>query len=188
MRVAQALQIYPGASYASNEEFKYKTDDSAQAHGNGDDMDDEISALGSQFAYFISEKNRIAQEGIKNGMNVKVEKEQKQYPPFRKSVFMDTRYMPGLQYTHICYEFDAQFGEMEKHWSRAGKKFSDEPRIGKPRFSAAHGPRNPYEHPKFCEREQKVFGAVRKIRPFSSAQKYTRPLDRCTLPYKPTPD
>ena len=188
MRVAQPLQVYPGASYASNDEFKWKTDDSANAGGNTDVMDDEISALGSQFAYFISEKNRIAQEGIKNGMNVKIEKEQKQYPPFRKSVFMDTRYMPGLQYTHICYEFDAQFGEMEKHWSRAGKKFSDEPRIGKPRFSAAHGPRNPYEHPKFCEREQRVFGAVRQIRPFSSAQRYTRPLDRCTLPYKPTSD
>lgn len=59
--------------------------------------------------------------------------------------------------------------------------YSDEPtQWWKPRISATHGARKSEEYPKFCEKEQKVFGVERKIAPFSVSKKYTAPLDRCT--------
>lgn len=150
--------------------------------------DSDASLAGSQFATFILEKAKLAEAEMAAGLNVPRKKEMKYYPPFRQTFFQDTRFLPALSYTHICYEFDAQFGEMDKHWKRAGKKFSDEPARGKPKFSAENGPKIPVEWPRYAEREQKVFGAKRKINPFSTSKKYTAPLDRCTLPYKPTSD
>jgi hypothetical protein len=152
------------------------------------DLGSDVSLAGSQFASFILEKAKIQEAEMAAGLNVPRKKEQKYYPPFRQTFFQDTRFLPALSYTHICYEFDAQFGEMDKHWKRAGKKFSDEPARGKPQYSAENGPRIPFEWPNYAEREQKVFGAKRKIMPFSTSKKYTAPLDRCTLPYKPTAD
>lgn len=152
------------------------------------ELGSDTSLAGSQFATFILEKAKIQEAEMAAGLNVPRKKEQKYYPPFRQTFFQDTRFLPALSYTHICYEFDAQLGEMDTHWKRAGKKFSDEPARGKPKFSAENGPKIPVEWPNFAEREQKVFGAKRKIMPFSISKKYTAPLDRCTLPYKPTAD
>jgi hypothetical protein len=57
------------------------------------------------------------------------EKPRAQYPPLKKVFFMESKYNPAISNTHICYEYDAQFKEMEKHWKRSGKKFSEEPKF-----------------------------------------------------------
>jgi hypothetical protein len=153
-----------------------------------DDGATDASIAGSQFAEFILNKAKVADAEMAAGLNMPRKKEMKQYPPFRQTFFQDTRFLPALAYTHICYEFDAQFGEMDKHWSHAGKKFSDEPARGKPMYSAENGPKIPVEWPQFAENEKRVFGAKRKISPFSTSKRYTTPADRCTLPYRPTLD
>ena len=173
---------YPPSSTDSVSKTLYKGEEPV------DELDTEVSLAGSQFAQFILDKAKFEAAENAAGLNVPRKKEVKQYPAFRNTFFGDTRYTPALAYTHLCYEFDAQFGEMEKHWSRAGKKFSDEPARGKPQYSAENGPKKPVEWLKYAEKETRVYGAKRRIMPFSTSKKYTAPLDRCTLPYKPTPD
>ncbi len=174
--------VYPPSSVDSVSKVLYKGEELV------DELDSEISLAGSQFAQFIFDKAKTEAAENAAGLNVPRKKEAKYYPAFRNTFFRDERFTPALAYTHLCYEFDAQFGEMEKHWRRAGKKFSDEPARGKKQYSAENGPKKPVEWQKYAERESRVFGAKRKIMPFSTSKKYTAPLDRCTLPYKPTPD
>ncbi len=180
-RFKPTYTIFPPASVDSSK-VVYKGDEPV------DDLDTEVSLAGSQFAQFIFDKAKTEAAETAAGLNVPRKKEVKDYPAFRNTFFADTRFTPALSYTHLSYEFDAQFGEMNNHWKRAGKKFSDEPARGKPQYSAENGPKKPTEWPKYAERETRVYGAKRKIMPFSTSKKYTAPLDRCTLPYKPTPD
>ena len=135
----------------------------------------QASLLGSEFATAIATKSL--------GLGSVEKQPQEKYPAFRPVFWAETKYNPALGNTHICYEYDAQFGEMEKHWSRSGKKFSDEPRIGKPPLEDS-GPTKPEELPKFCEKETKVFGRKRVIRPFTKAQNHVKPYN-INLPYKP---
>ena len=168
--------------HTSHEAYRFKTIDTV------DGALDEVSQLGEEFAQFVQQKAFECSLEMSQGLNAPTKEPLKDYPAFRKSIFEDTKYIPALANTHLCYEYDAQFKEMNKHWSRAGKKFSDEPRLGKPPFSANNGPKKPEEFPHFNEREVKVFGKERQILPFSTSKKYTAPHDRCTIPYKPTPD
>jgi len=49
---------------------------------------------------------------------------------FKKSIFEDKALIPALRHSHICHGIDAQIREGDRHWNRAGKKFSGEPKIG----------------------------------------------------------
>ena len=85
-------------------------------------LDDQVSAqslYGQDFAVMIKS---ISQGAL-------AEKPRAQYPPLKKVFFMESKYNPAISNTHICYEYDAQFKEMEKHWRRSGKKFSEEPKF-----------------------------------------------------------
>ena len=158
----------------------------------GGGADGGASLLGSEFAQFIAYKAFMGAEaqqktGVRKGRNSAAPPSPKKVDAFKPVFFMDSKYNPALQNTHICYEYDAHYKEMDKQWSRAGKKFSDEPRIGKPPASD-QGPTKQAEFPQWCEKERVVFGRDRKLKPFARAQQYTRPVDRCTIPYKPTWD
>lgn len=162
---------------------KYKVDMSG---------DSSSSILGSEFAQFVAYKAFMETEaqkrtGIRKGRNTSAPVLPKQVDPFKPVFFTDPKFNPAISNTHICYEYDAHYKEVEKQWNRAGKKFSDEPRIGKPPASD-QGPTKQYEFPQWCEREHVMFGRQRKLKPFSRAQQYTRPVDRCTIPFKPTKD
>jgi len=85
-------------------------------------LDDHVSAqsiYGQDFAVMI--------KSISQGMLA--DKPKAQYPPLKKVFFMESKYNPSIANTHICYEYDAQFKEMAKHWKRSGKKFSGEPKF-----------------------------------------------------------
>jgi len=172
-------------AHTAKEAYRFKTTESVDASSL-----DEVSQLGEEFAQFVTQKAFQCSMGMSQGLNSVVKKvdPQKSHPAFRKSIFDDVQMIPAMANTHICYEFDAQFKEMDAKWSKAGKKFSDEPRLGKPTHSGHNGPRRAYEYPKYNEREVKVFGTQRQERPFSTSKRYTMPHDRCTIPYKPTPD
>jgi hypothetical protein len=172
-------------AHTAKEAYRFKTTESVDASSL-----DEVSQLGEEFAQFVQQKAFECSMGMSQGLNSTTKKvdEQKKHAAFRKSIFEDIQMIPALANTHICYEFDAQFKEMDAKWSKPGKKFSDEPRIGKPTHSGHNGPRRALEYPKFAERDVKVFGTQRQERPFSTSKRYTMPHDRCTIPYKPTPD
>ena len=170
-------------SMAEGLAFKYKVDMSG---------DSTSSILGSEFAQFVAYKAFMETEaqkrtGIRKGRNTSAPALPKRVDPFKPVFFTDPKFNPAISNTHICYEYDAHYKEVEKQWNRAGKKFSDEPRIGKPPASD-QGPTKQYEFPQWCEREHVMFGRQRKLKPFSRAQQYTRPVDRCTIPFKPTKD
>lgn len=164
--------------------YRYKIDE------NTDET--KASLLGSEFAQFVAYKALMGTEaqnkkGLHKGRNHAALSPVKQVDAFKPVFFMDPKFNPAISNTHICYEYDSHYKEMEKQWSRAGKKFSDEPRIGKPP-SSDQGPTKQLEFPLLCEREKGVFGHTRKLRPFARAQQYTRPIDRCSFVYKPTKD
>lgn len=156
-----------------------------------------VSLLGMQFAEFVALKayatTTHAQVGKPKGGARKGNNSGSQPSPikhheaFKPPFFMDPKYNPAISNTHLCYEYDAHYKDAENDWSRAGKKFSDEPRIGKPP-SSDQGPMKWEELPQYCEKEQLIFGKKRQLRPFFRAQQYTRPVDRCTIPYRPTRD
>lgn len=174
---------------SSNEGSLYHTVDGA--------VDAKTSLLGSQFAQYVALKAYASahggggtspqQRGLRKGRSTAPRSPIRPVDAFKQVFFMDPKHNPALSNTHICYEYDAHYKDAEKDWSRAGKKFSDEPRIGKPP-SSDHGPFKREELPQYCEKEQHIFGKTRKLKPFSRAQQYTRPIDRCTIPYRPTQD
>jgi len=172
-------------AHTAKEAYKFKTTESVDASSL-----DEVSQLGEEFAQFVTQKAFECSMGISQGLNSTTKNldPQKSHAAFRKSIFEDIQMIPALANTHICHEFDAQFKEMDAKWSKPGKKFSDEPRLGKPTHSGHNGPRRAYEYPRYHEREVKVFGTVRQERPFSTSKRYTMPHERCTVPYKLTPD
>lgn len=174
------------ASSAANN-YKYKIE---QDEGEGSAS----SLLGSDFAKFVAFKAYMQQagngsptHGVRKGRTSSLPSPNKKVDPFKPIFFMDPKYNPALNNTHICYEYDAHYQEMDRQWNRAGKKFSGEPRIGKPP-SSDQGPTKREEFPQYCEKEKPVFGKVRQLKPFYRAQQYTRPIDRCTIPFRPTKD
>lgn len=104
-------------------------------------------------------------------------KKKKKYPAFKPLFIEEPINNPSIANAHICYEYDAQYHESEKHWNGSGAAFSKQPRFEKPP-EVPGGPSKPVEFPCFFEQPQKVFGRQRKIRPFARAQVYTRPLER----------
>lgn len=133
------------------------------------------SALGSDFALAIAS---IAQGIGKESKKV--------YPPFKKAFFEETMYNPPIGNTHICYEYDAQFSEMDRRWAKPGKKFSEEPRISP---LNTYGPIKNDDITNFFEKPKKIFGRRRAVgRPFEKAQQYSRNRHSANVPYKPTHD
>jgi hypothetical protein len=133
------------------------------------------SALGSDFALAIAS---IAQ-GIEKDSK-------KSYPPFKKSFIFETMYNPSIGNTHMCYEFDAQFNEMDKRWAKPGKKFSEEPRISP---LNTYGPIKNDDIINCFEKPKKIFGRTREIgRPFEKAQQYARNRHSANVPYKESHD
>lgn len=164
--------------------------------------DDGASQMGKQFAEFVALKAYASvhappatTHAQKSRRAIRRRGNSSLGPPspikgvgaFKPAFFMEPKYNPAISNTHICYEYDAHFKDAEKDWSRSGKKFSDEPRLGMPP-SSDQGPTKREELPQYCEKEQPIFGKTRQLRPFFRAQQYTRPVDRCTIPYRPTHD
>lgn len=106
-------------------------------------------------------------------------KKKKEYPPFKQIFWDEPRYNPPIGNTHQSHEFDAQYNEINAHWKRSGKKFSDEPRIAKETFrEAPGGPDKPMEFPQCFEQPVKYWGRERYIHPLERAHMYTKPHDR----------
>lgn len=160
----------------SKSSSKWRLDNEDSLHGTMS----QSSLLGSQFARTIA--------AISQGYDVNGTRAKKSYPPFKDLFWYDKRFNPALEYTHISYEYDAQFKEMEKHWSRAGKKFSDEPRIGKKSlYESPGGPNKKESYANFFELPTKVFPRARELRPFSRISQ-AHLYNSADVPQKPTPD
>ena len=99
------------------EAHRFRTTESSLAEGST-----EASQLGDEFASFIQQKAFECSLGMSQGLSAPKPKEIKDLRP-KKSIFEDTRYVPALANTHICYEYDAQYKEMDHHWQKSGKKF-----------------------------------------------------------------
>ena len=102
-------------------------------------------------------------------------KPRKQYPKFRKMFWEEPIYNASIiNPTRISY--DQQFGEMEAHWSRAGKKFSSEPKMAGENYF--EGPTRPQEFKQFSEKPLQYWGHTREVDPFKTARAYCKPLDK----------
>ena len=55
----------------------------------------------------------------------------RKYSPIKAVFWEEQKYNPSLQTIHIDHAYDAQYKEQELHWSKSGKKFSEEPRFPK---------------------------------------------------------
>ena len=139
----------------------------------------DISILGTEFA-----QTMIA---VNSGVDLGFLESKAEYKAFKKSIFDDTAVIPALHYNHLpAYGIDAQVKESERAWSRAGKKFSDEPRIGKTGRETPGGPDKRDEFKFVFEKPIKVFGRNRVI---AKPRKYERSLSRgAIIPYKPSHD
>ena len=92
------------------------------------------------------------------------------YPSFRKIFWEEKSHNPGLSTAKLeGYGIEAHFKESEHHWHRKGVKFSTTERRCKVRLidENSRGPERPEEYKQFCERPQKYFGRIRRIRPLS---------------------
>lgn len=126
-----------------------------------------------------AERGRLFAESIISASNSTdsgpTGKPRKQYPKFRKMFWEEPIYNASIvNPTRISY--DQQFGEMEAHWNRAGKKFSDEPRLARENYF--EGPTRPDEFKKLSEKPEQYFGHTRQLDPFRTARAYCKPLHR----------
>eukprot|EP01034_Spumella_vulgaris_P022313 gene22313-28431_t len=79
----------------------------------------------------------------------------------------------------MSYEFGAYEKEEKKHWSTGGNVFTGEPRLADMTKSYG-GPTIPAEIHSFFEKPVKVYGRTRQERPFATAHKYQKPVERPT--------
>lgn len=98
------------------------------------------------------------------------------YPKFKRIFWDEPIYNPPIQNTHMCYEFDAQLKEIDTHWKRSGKKFTDEPRLAKNNMETPGGPLKPSEFPHIMEKGSKYYGRDRIFKPFKRAEMLSRPM------------
>ena len=105
----------------------------------------------------------------------------KEYNKFRKIFWEEPIYNASI--LNPCrISYDQQFGEMKAHWSRAGKKFSMEPRISKHSlYEHPGGPDKPEEFPHVSEKAVPYWGHERQIDPLRVARFTARPMLR-TVP------
>ena len=102
----------------------------------------------------------------------------KEYQAFRKMYWEEPIYNAAL-FNPFKISYEQQFGEMAAHWSRSGKKFSDEPRISKGAlFEAPGGPTRPEEFAHISEKPIPYWGHERAIDPFRVARFTARPLPK----------
>ncbi len=129
---------------------------------------------------FDAERGRIFADSVMSGSftTKKTVKPRKEYPEFRRMFWEEPIYNASIANPYRI-SYDQQFGEMQAHWSRAGKKFSDEPRIAKTdAFNRPGGPDKPEEFPKYSEKPLQYFGHVRQIDPLRVARETSKPIDR----------
>lgn len=100
----------------------------------------------------------------------------KEYAPFRKMFWENPLYNPPIG-NPFKISYEQQFGEMAAHWSRAGKKFSDEPRLAD-HTHENEGPTRPEEFPHFSEHPVTYWGHERVIDPFRVARYTAKPVTR----------
>ena len=87
----------------------------------------------------------------------------RKYPPTKTLFWEEQRYNPLLQTINIDHAYDAQHREQASHWSKSGKKFSEEPRFPKHMGKRAgdgtleSGYLNPEEIPNFDEKQVNYF-------------------------------
>ena len=95
--------------------------------------EDEDFLVNDEFAKSIAEMSKASGRSTPGS---KAKKSPSRVKAFRPVHWDEPMYNPPIGNTHMSYEFDAQFSEMEKHWKKGGTKFSDEPRV--PKVSAAN--------------------------------------------------
>lgn len=100
----------------------------------------------------------------------------KEYPAFRKMFWENPLYNPPIA-NPFKISYEQQFGEMAAHWSRAGKKFSDEPRL-QTHDKDTVGPTKPEEFPHCSEKPVPYWGHERVIDPFRVARYTAKPVTR----------
>lgn len=139
----------------------------------------DTSILGNEFA-----QTMIA---VNSGVDLSFLEPKAEYQSFKKSIFDDAACIPALRNNHIpAYGINAQIKESDRAWSRAGKKFSDEPRIGKTGRETPGGPDKREEFKYIFEKPVKVFGRKRIV---AKTRKYERTLSRgAIIPQKPSHD
>lgn len=121
--------------------------------------DKEDSLVNDEFASTIA--------SISNGTYIKKDEDPRlraKQAAFKPMFWDDPKNNPPIGNTHMSYEFDAQFSEMNKHWKKSGKRFSDEPRIAKDSFfDRPGGPMKPEEIPYLISKPERVFGRKRDV-------------------------
>ena len=96
-----------------------------------------------------------------------------EYPSFKKVFFMEPRYNPALDNTHMSYEMDAQIKEQEAAWAKGGKVFSGEPRFPKWYVQPTPGGFLKVEEiPKVSEKPVLYYPRNGEVRPFQRVFKH----------------
>ena len=122
---------------------------------------------GSQFAQFILDKAKFEAAENAAGLNVPRKKEVKQYPAFRNT-FLGTQGIPLLWPIRIFVTSLMHSLGRWKSTGEAGKKLLAMSLREASR--SRNGPKKPVEWLKYAEKETRVYGAKRRIMPFSTSK------------------
>lgn len=99
------------------------------------DKRDDVSSLGDDSSSVITEAQYIGSQFARTIIDISTghyKPKPKKKPDAFKTVFWDDpKFNPPLKNTHICCEYDAHYIEDKAHWSKSGKKFTNEPRLAK---------------------------------------------------------